>query len=369
METKSLTIAKLVKGLPRLRVYDDALSEFEDNNLFKPRFPVVDKNTYLGIEVEVENVEFYDESSPYWKMIDDGSLRNNGREFITPPIRAWRVEHALSRLFNDLNASVDFSERTSIHVHMNIRTLTLDQLETLLLTYLLFEKVLFKFIGNNRYENIFCVPLCESKMPVQLRSLIQKADTLKIDWRKYTALNLLPIWEKGTIEFRHLHGTKDLAKIMPWINMILSLKMFALKHPPEYIWHRIGTLNSTSQYRQFAAEVFGDQLSFLEGKEFNKDISQCISTIKTQCIVNPFIDEVTQLEKDSPLYLAQSLHKVPIKGTLATMQEIQARLRINPANFFTGRETGRPITYAELGTSFFEEGIEPRPTTQRSVDF
>ena len=49
-------------------------------------------------------------------MIEDGSLRNNGREFITPPIRAWRVEHALVQLFtNELNSDIEFSERTAMH--------------------------------------------------------------------------------------------------------------------------------------------------------------------------------------------------------------------------------------------------------------
>ena len=151
--SEDLTIAKMVQ-LPRLKVFDQELASWEETNLYKNKYPIVDKNTYIGIEVETENVKRFNQHSPYWRMIEDGSLRNSGREFITPPIRAWRVEHALVQLFDhELNSDIEFSERTSIHIHMNVRTLTVPQLETLIMAYLVFEKVLFNYVGNDRYSN------------------------------------------------------------------------------------------------------------------------------------------------------------------------------------------------------------------------
>lgn len=96
--SEGLNIAKMVT-LPRLKVFDQELSEFEETHEYVNKYPIVDKNTYVGIEIETENVSTFRHESPYWSMVEDGSLRNSGREFITPPIRAWRVERALSQLF------------------------------------------------------------------------------------------------------------------------------------------------------------------------------------------------------------------------------------------------------------------------------
>lgn len=78
---------------------------------------------------------------------------------------------------------------------MNIRTLTVEQLEALIITYLVFEKALFTFVGNNRYSNIFCVPIVETDIGENLLPLITDKHP-QVAWQKYTALNLLPIMQK-----------------------------------------------------------------------------------------------------------------------------------------------------------------------------
>lgn len=303
---KAIKISEKFPDLPRLKVFDEVLKSYENNNPFTPAFSVVDRNTYLGIEVEVENVERWDSNhSPYWTIIEDGSLRNNGREFITPPIRAYRVENALTKLFEALNRDIDFSERTSIHIHMNVRTLTVEQLEALVVTYMLFEKAIFSFIGENRYDNIFCVPLCETDMGGSLEQLITNGSPY-IEWEKYTALNLVPISSKGTLEFRHLAGTRDLTKIMTWINIILSLKTFALRNDVEYIWHRINSLNTTSEYRMFGEEVFGNMIHHIYTPTFNQDVASCITYVKDKCLPNEFLTELRQLtQKDNPFMIPE----------------------------------------------------------------
>lgn len=325
--SENLTIAKMV-SLPRLKVYDQELQEWEEKNSYQNTLPIVDKNTYIGIEVEVENITTFQQSSPYWRMIEDGSLRNNGREFITPPIRAWRIEHALMQLFNvDLNQDIDFSERTSIHIHMNIRTLTVPQLESLIITYILFEKVLFNFIGNNRYNNIFCVPIVETDIGENLLNMITNKSP-EVAWQKYTALNLLPIMNKGTIEFRHMSGTKDIERLITWINLLLSLKKFALQKSPEYIWKRINTLNTTSEYRLFAEEVFGEFLPILWNDNFNKAVATCITYVKQFCIRNTFGIQLRQEfrnEFDSNRNASESLTISHIEDVLQRIHQADAQ--------------------------------------------
>jgi len=296
-------ISDIIDGLPRLKVFDTELTTHEEKFPFKGEFPVVDKNTYLGIEVEVENVQTFHNISPYWRITEDGSLRNNGREFITPPIRAWRVEQALTTLFEQqINKDVDFSERTSIHIHMNIRTLTVAQLEALVITYLLFERSMFNFVEKRRYNSVFCVPVCETQMGKYLERLILNGNPI-FSWQKYTALNLLPITEKGTIEFRHMQGTKDIKKLMTWINLILCLKKFALRNDPEYIWHRVTTLNTTSEYRMFGEEVFGTLIEEIYTNNFNNEVEKCSIYIKNQCLTNFFKEGIkSTIHEKSPLF-------------------------------------------------------------------
>lgn len=263
---------------------------------------MVDKNTYLGVEVEIENVRTWLGVSPYWTMIEDGSLRNSGREFITPPIKAWRLEHALETLYNkEINSDTEFSERCSIHVHMNIRTLTVKQLEALIVTYMVFEKVLYEWVGQNRYQNVFCVPLCETTLGSKLHGLIFSKNPMVHGWQKYTGLNLLPITEKGTIEFRQMYGTKDIQETLMWVNMLLSLKVFALRQTPEYIWEKISSLNTTSQYRMFGEEVFGELIHTLYTDTYNNNVANCISYVKRCCFKNDF-QYLLKIHPESPLF-------------------------------------------------------------------
>lgn len=297
------TIVDLVEGLPRLRVYDEEITTFE-NKQFVSTITLAEKNTYLGIEVETENVHFWDQNaSPYWKIAEDGSLRNNGREFISIPIKAFRVENALTSLFKyQLNKDIDFTERTSIHIHMNVRTMTLEQLKTMILLYIVFEKALFRYVDPERYNNIFCVPLNETLFGEKLHTIFH-SDLLSISWLKYTALNLCPIFEKGTIEFRHLHGTKNIPEIMNWINLILSLKKAALKNSSEYLWEKIKTLNTSSEYHSFANEIFGSFVSNLNEKTLAEDMSSCVTYAKAYCFINEWKTLVQQeIEESNPLY-------------------------------------------------------------------
>ncbi len=357
--SEELTISKIVKGLPRLRVNDDVLSDYETQNPFSSKHHVADKNTYLGIEVEVENVQKWDNNNPYWGITEDGSLRNRGREFISLPIRAWRVEHALTKLKQELNPDIDFSERTSIHIHMNVRTLTIKQLEAMVLTYLVFERTLFRYVGHNRDENIFCVPIYTTNLGHNLYELIYEK-SVALDWFKYTALNLIPVMEKGTVEFRHMYGTLDTDKLMPWINLLLCLKLYALRNEPDAIKNRILELNTTSEFRIFGEEVFGTNIQHIWNDKYDRDVEQCISYVKNTCFINEFEDQLEELlEEGSPI--DELMKKVQIQKT-------PERYSINP--FFS---TGGGGGIADLNTQSLTAALRgiaraepPDPPTLRT---
>jgi len=240
--------------------------------------PVLDKACLVGIEVEVENLPTYPVYNRMWKVTEDGSLRNDGREFISVPIKGTMIEYAVKRLFTDLKKyPYKFTKRCSIHVHMNARTMTASQVLGMMLVYLVMEKTLFRFIGENRENNIHCVPLRESNITWMFTQILNGKATSN-SWMKYTAVNLVPLQGKGTIEFRHMHGTDDVKKILTWINLLLKIKLFCYKRTFESVRDEIMELNTNSDYLGFFSRVFEEYAPILVAN--SKEMEEGVSLVK-----------------------------------------------------------------------------------------
>lgn len=217
-----------------------------------------------GLELEIENC------SPDWtttgfQSTEDGSLRNDGWEFISRPMTYSNIAWCLQNFF-DRNKPSDhnYSERTSIHVHTNVQNLNLGQLASLMMLYQVFEPVLFNFIGGDRDKNIFCVPWSETQMGYTSISRIKDEDFSTVrGWEKYTALNLLPIQEIGTVEWRHMYGNCNLDFILTWLRLIGHMFRVATTMDQDEVERMLVNLNSTSQYRGAIERVFEDEARWL----------------------------------------------------------------------------------------------------------
>ena len=91
---------------------------------------------YIGIEVEAEHV--YDNDAmgiqPWWDNISDGSLREGGREFVfAQPMFGEDVLDALNALSDTIDDYAVYSERCSVHVHLNVRDMTFEQIANMTL--------------------------------------------------------------------------------------------------------------------------------------------------------------------------------------------------------------------------------------------
>lgn len=209
---------------PRLALKKDAIWETLKN-----------PNLICGIELEIERVEhpyYVERDETTWRVTEDGSLRNNGREFISKPTALGKLVLDLETFFksNNFTQEINYSDRTSTHVHVNVQDFTKEQIQSLIVLYVLFEKILFQFVGNHRSENIYCVPLTETMLVQNLTKTLDKVYNLqRQSWEKYTAFNLLPMQTFGTVEFRHLHGTNNLKTIVDWLQLVSSLVELARK--------------------------------------------------------------------------------------------------------------------------------------------
>lgn len=191
----------------------------------------------IGIEVEVENVQRVGKIDPLWHMTEDGSLRNHGREFITDPMPAKYAPAMLHNLLEALGQECSFTPRTSVHIHVNAQDLTSEQVSDMLILYTLFERVLYRYVGRSRIRNPYCVPIAETYL---LNRFVQRG--LKAQWEKYAGFNILPLRDKGTVEFRHMHGTFDVQKLAGWVDLVTSLKEYVKKTPTKVIRRMMHTI-------------------------------------------------------------------------------------------------------------------------------
>jgi len=186
------------------------------------KFTVENGPLYMGIECEIENIIDHSDINPVvFNTTTDGSLRNNGFEYVSVPLSVPVVKRAFEHLHAKLAVGPEpFTHRTSIHVHVNCANLDDTQVRSIVLLYALYEEAFFMMVDKSRRENIHCVALTETFLPsyyqAQLKGMFSK-------WHKYTALNLRPLNKYGTIEFRHMHGTSDQVLVGQWLDVLEAL--------------------------------------------------------------------------------------------------------------------------------------------------
>lgn len=192
----------------------------------------------VGIELELENAANV-QPTAFWNCINDHSLRNSGRELVLyNPVGGRDLRNALHELGGILyhNQQLEATERTSLHVHVDIRDLTIQQISNILVTYIATESALYKMGGKSRYDNIYCPGVTAALEQIQL---MRKITSLSADqftdavysWCKYTGINLRPIEQFGSIEFRAHEGTTDVTRIRNWVNVLLTMVQYAISQP------------------------------------------------------------------------------------------------------------------------------------------
>lgn len=233
---------------------------------------LVTSNHNVGVEVEIENVRYDFQSdipsSPnnsyfigcnaselpkihkHWNIVRDNSLRN-GVEFIfNGPKKGAGIVEALGDMdlffskFRRNNMPVRSSDRCSIHVHVDVRDLDESQLNRLIMLYMLVERILFAYVSPSRLKNNYCRPVTDSSFKHILDSINTKSDPfvfsdavsiIRTNCDKYSALNLLPIQNFGTVEFRHHQGTSDMNEVLDWVNILLSIKLASNYDPSDIL--------------------------------------------------------------------------------------------------------------------------------------
>lgn len=204
----------------------------------------------VGLEIEVEGNKFpkNDYKSvpgvdghlipPMWKYVKDGSLRgaDNAEYILNGPIPFDRVEDATERLFKmfkDYGTILDDSNRTSVHVHLNIQNFHLNRLATFLAIYYSVEELLTEFCGEHRVGNLFCLRGKDAPGIVsRLRRFIRSGEKAMFsDGMHYGALNAQSIQKFGSLEIRTMRGALSPNEVNQWVAILQRIYELSGDYP------------------------------------------------------------------------------------------------------------------------------------------
>ncbi len=271
---------------------------------------LVDSGIDLGLEVELEGLENYNSfplNHPFWNVVEDGSLRNHGHEFILSymsktqygdtytPVRGEDFIQALDEWnrwheqYSSDHSPPKATERTSIHVHIDVRGMDVDEIAKFILLYATFEPTFFKVLNNNREEEVYCMPFFNNFMGkvrasrlVNFSSSKEEVQESLQSSQKYESMNIRSILQRGSVEFRIHHGTTNTEEMLTWVNTLLCLRRAAVDkeiHLIDYPAHAsdIGLVNFVGvifkEYTPLIADYL-DEALLLSGVRQAQDILQ-----------------------------------------------------------------------------------------------
>lgn len=188
----------------------------------------------FGIEVELENCLQKDSPwfSDLWTFKGENSLRNNGMEFVSHPA-LYKNREKVCREFKDvlkkcIGTKPQLSIRCSTHIHMNAMYLTLRQIVNTSLVWYLLENAIIKTQSDWRQGNLFCLRMSDARtIGDNLIDSIWDPDRWSSyhtkNGVKYSAFNLAPTVEFGTMEWRFLSPITDPDLLIFWVEVFQSI--------------------------------------------------------------------------------------------------------------------------------------------------
>lgn len=177
---------------------------------------------------------------PFWKLVPDGSA-SGMCEAVSPILRGEPGLEEAGKAAKALSSDRRFrvSRSCGLHVHFDVRDLSLSQIKMILKKYAKFEDALDLLMAPSRAanNNAYCRSivwqgwgtLSEDQRKAHLNHLFNRIDRCtsmrdlsRLDGLvgRYRKVNLESFWRYGTLEFRHHGGTLDATKIVNWIRLL-----------------------------------------------------------------------------------------------------------------------------------------------------
>ena len=203
------------------------------------------KGAVVGLEIEMEGNKFpkpnnsgKDLIPPEWKYTKDGSLRglDNAEYIFAKPLPFSQVDRCLDNLWDMLDkygSKLDDSNRTSVHVHMNVQEWHLNRVTSFLALYFAVEEILTEWCGDHRVGNLFCLRAKDATgIVAKVKDFIASDGQIGFpEGMHYSGCNLHALGKFGTIEIRALRGCTDKNDIKTWVSILRRLYDLSAEYP------------------------------------------------------------------------------------------------------------------------------------------
>lgn len=236
-------------------------------------------NGLFGIELEVEGKNLPNKFQKFWVSKADASLRGEALEYVlAEPLDLDKTKESLFYLNSKLTkppTKLDFSFRTSMHVHINMRDFTKPQIQSFIYLSHILENVLVNYCDDKRVGNRFCLRTIDAEYKVNLiKNWLYATGFQKIekDAVKYSAINISPLTSFGSIEFRSLQGTISLDVVFPWIDVLNNIKEIARVLPAIEI-----SIQLEESPEEFCQLVFKEHYPLFYYDGIFDDIAECFN--------------------------------------------------------------------------------------------
>lgn len=215
------------------------------------------KRGEIGIEIEVEGNKFpksghyghnendYQLIPSQWKFTHDGSLRgdDNAEYVLANPIMFNEVDKAVTdlwQMFSDYGSVLAESNRTSVHVHLNVQNFHINRLCAFVSMYFVVEELLTSWCGDHRVGNLFCLRGRDAPAIIRRLKEFFQRDGYGYEFSSgmhYAGLNPSAIHKFGSIEIRSLRGVNDPQVILDWVSVLERLYVLSeeFKDPREVV--------------------------------------------------------------------------------------------------------------------------------------
>lgn len=283
----------------------------------------------IGVEIELEKWGNEVNDLKYWRLEHDGSLRNNGIEFVLrQPLTGLDLQLAAQEAEDAIRQSnPEANHRCSTHIHVDVRDFTTDQVSLMTMVYGMFEKMLFNYVGGDREHNFYCMPMYNS---LDNRMNISKslASHSYGNTPKYSAINLRPIMSFGSIEFRMHQAVMTADEIVEWARIIQRIAMYAKANDGMTLEDALNQYSEGGAQDLFYEVFAEDAHTLLAGLSFNslqQELEQCLHAAQDLIVLNqsPSAGMITKLAEDN-----EALEKLGNK-CMYTIEELKSALGTN----------------------------------------
>lgn len=259
--------------------YDLVINDISIGLELETESPPINERLEVSNQSSIRSVTLNTYRSWFWKIVSEGSLRRNGREYVLDRplsgltlIKAVKsLEEFLTRIAGDPDYTLRPKPRSSLHVHIDMSIFDDEDVKKIFVLSVAFDRQLFNYAGKSRKSVSFCTPISQHPEGVCL------LDENFIAENNMHHLSISPsaLFKYGSLEYRHHREEWSARRILRWINILLSIVKFAveMRGDSRTMIHYVSKADRKSLINQIFGEYSRYILHKFDEDEFVEDVA------------------------------------------------------------------------------------------------